>query len=211
MNAIRKVRIDLTGQRFGMLVVQSLHSVANGKAKWNCLCDCGKTSAPFGQGLRSGNTSSCGCMITVRRVEATKKHGHFNSRTYRAWQNMKRRCTKADCKEYKNYGGRGITFPDEWHDFVAFLRDMGECPEGMELERNDNDLSYSKENCCWTTRIKQIRNRRMTLKFEGVPLAEIADKTGINYDTLYTRLKRHGTPFPAVIRKHKVSEPKVTA
>lgn len=58
--------IDLTGQRFGKLTVESQAlSASDNSARWNCKCDCGQTCVKNGRGLRSGKVLDCGCE-TVR-------------------------------------------------------------------------------------------------------------------------------------------------
>ena len=56
-------KIDLTGQRFGRLVV--VREIAlranNGSVQWECVCDCGNVVSPTGSNLRYGTTKSCGC------------------------------------------------------------------------------------------------------------------------------------------------------
>jgi len=93
------------------------------------------------------------------------RHGHRpkygkTSPTYNSWRDMKRRCHNPNRKAYKNYGGRGIKVCDRWMDFVNFLEDMGECPEGLTLDRINNDGNYEPGNCRWATRKQQVQNRR---------------------------------------------------
>lgn len=86
---------------------------------------------------------------------------YYRQATYRAWEAMKRRCDNpGNPKDLKNYKGRGITYDPRWKLWKNFLEDMGECPEGLQLDRRDNELGYSKENCRWVTRSVQVNNRR---------------------------------------------------
>jgi hypothetical protein len=61
---------------------------------------------------------------------------------------MMKRCYRKD-KSYNRYGGRGIKVAERWHKFDNFFADMGTKPEGLTLERINNDEGYCKENCCW--------------------------------------------------------------
>jgi hypothetical protein len=89
----------------------------------------------------------------------------MKTRTYKAWINMKQRCYNPNQDGYHNYGGRGITVCDSWRlSFENFNRDMGDVPDGMILDRKDNNGNYQPDNCEWTTRRWSNINKR-----RGVP------------------------------------------
>ena len=93
------------------------------------------------------------------------RHGHNPkygkpSPTYISWRDMKARSQNPNHKDYKNYGGRGIKVCNRWKDFVNFLADMGEKPEGLTLDRINNDGNYEPSNCRWTTPKEQRQNQR---------------------------------------------------
>lgn len=187
---------DMTGMRFGRLLVVERHALgSSGQAVWLCVCDCGISRAVLGGSLRSGKTTSCGCYFRQVASKTNVKHGLGRSKTAGIWRSMISRCTNAADKSFGRYGGRGIKVCDKWQDFLKFLEDMGECPEGHSIERLDNDRGYEPDNCKWIPSKLQVRNRRNTLRFNGKPLIEIAEETGIRYATLYSRLKKHGSPF----------------
>lgn len=190
--------IDLTGQRFGKLIVVRRTGSRNKKALWLCRCDCGGYKEVVSTQLRNGGCQSCGCLGKQRTSEAKTTHGYTRAGkrtpTYNAWASMKQRCDNSNDRNYKNYGARGISYDPHWRDFGNFLADMGECPPSMTLERPDNDAGYGKANCAWVSRTEQARNRRMNrwIEYRGKTqtLAEWADELGIGYDALHGRLRR---------------------
>lgn len=132
-------------------------------------------------------------------------HGHSTrkrvSSTYKAWDHMIQRCTNPNCKAYKNYGGRTqpITVCDRWNpkcggSFINFLEDMGEKPIGYELDRTNNNLGYYKDNCRWTTKAINNRNKRnsILISFNGKTqcLNDWAKEINISPSVLRTRIYR---------------------
>ena len=107
------------------------------------------------------------------RLRSYEQHGMSDSPTYHSWLSMKQRCTNPNDIGYANYGGRGIKVCDRWlHSFVNFYADMGLRPEGMTLDRKDNDGDYEPDNCKWSTLVEQAANQRRpageTSQYKGV-------------------------------------------
>jgi len=180
---------DLSGQKFNKLTVISF-SHSNNESFWLCKCDCGNSKIIKSSHLKSGHTKSCGC---IRRESNVSKHYLYNT-----WSNMINRCYNKKSTSYKNYGGRGVFVCSEWREsFSTFLRDMGDRPEGLTLERKDNFNGYKPDNCKWATTKEQANNRRKPKtgkKYEafGVfrTISEWSMETGLSYACINTRLKR---------------------
>lgn len=198
---------DLTGQRFGRLLVRE-RSLPNrrGNAMWNCVCDCGQERRIAGIQLTSGRTSSCGCLRLDRNIEAVTTHGLSKSRVYSIWHHMKRRCQDPANRNYARYGGRGITVCDRWQSFEAFLADMGQPGPALTLERRDNDGPYSPDNCVWADRRAQRRNTStnivVTLGRERLSLADACDQLGLKHQAVYMRMRR-GATFDQAISENR--------
>ena len=153
-NARLKIGI---GDRFGLLTVVD---VQNRRAVV-CDCDCGTKAHPVQSSrLASGHTKSCGCLKRTKQ----RTHGLTDHPLYPTWQGMRARCTKPTANGYENYGGRGITIHEPWHDAAVFIRDIeasiGPRPDGMTLDRIDNDGNYEPGNVRWMSYKGQARNRR---------------------------------------------------
>lgn len=158
-------KIDLTGQRFGKLVVLREDGKKWDKVAWLCQCDCGKLHTTDGGSLRRGFVRSCGCTCGRRGLT---KNCHHKSELYNNWLSMLRRSgiykrRRVDAR----YADRNITLEQpEWLDFEVFeawALSHG-YKKGLELDRRDNDKGYSEANCQWVTRKQNARNRECSDK-----------------------------------------------
>ena len=159
---------DITNLTFARLTAAwPVGHTKNRQVMWLFFCQCGGILVVSGVQVTSGHTKSCGCLqpeVTANRAT----HGHsrrrlhgYGTNTYKAWQHMKDRCLNSQNKDWKYYGGRGILICDRWMKFENFLADMGECPKGLTIERQNNDGNYEPGNCKWATRLEQGRNSRI--------------------------------------------------
>ena len=126
---------------------------------------------------------------------------------YVSWAAMKQRCLNSKNPSYPQYGGRGIKVADEWLSFAAFLRDMGQRPEGRTIDRIDRNGDYTKENCRWATRIEQATNRSIVRLFEfngeRLTLSEWGRRLCVSQWTLRDR-QRKGWPTEDLLTKPKI-------
>jgi hypothetical protein len=177
--------------RYGRLEIIGKAASRNGQVYMLCRCDCGKEKEIALSSLKRGLTQSCGC-YRKEKGPGNQRHGLHASRTYKAWLSMRQRCLNPNNPAYKNYGGRGITIDPRWNTFDQFLADMDQAPDGMSIERIDNEKGYGPDNCKWASRIEQGRNTRkcrvITHDGKTQTLAEWADQYGINRQTLGKRL-----------------------
>ena len=158
-NKRARAKRDLTGQRFGKLLVLS-RSERKKKDSWRCLCDCGVEKKIRGVNLTQG-TKSCGCLLS----ETMRVHGQAGrTPEYQVWAAIIQRCTNPNNPSYPRYGGRGVTVCERWRDsFEAFYEDMGDRPEGKRpsgrafysIHRAENAMVYSKKTCVWATQKEQ--------------------------------------------------------
>lgn len=156
--------LDLTGQRFGrLMVIQRAENTNAGKTRWRCKCDCGNVCIKATSQLRSGKTRSCGCLRKETLSRMRTIHGLSGTRLHRIWAGMNKRCINPKSPYYYLYGGRGITVCDEWkHNFQAFYdwALANGYNEKLSIDRIDNDKGYSPANCRWATASEQRKNQR---------------------------------------------------
>jgi hypothetical protein len=207
MNAL----VDLTGRRFGRLVVAGrAENSSGGHSRWRCICDCSNETMVHGSHLKSGHSQSCSCLPDKAIGKRSLTHGHTRGRSqtpeYRSWCSMRARCNNPKNPNFLDYGDRGITICKRWDSFQKFLTDMGPRPPGKTLSRIDNDFGYEPSNCQWGTPGEQSRNTRTTERTKltehraklirerisaGVSLHKIANEFGVSQSTVF-RIK-HAT------------------
>lgn len=191
--------IDLTGQRFGRLVVLSRTDNKGKNTAWLCKCDCGNITKVITPNLKGGKSKSCGCGVIDSLIKRSRTHGESHkTRLYSIWRGMKDRCYRQTHPYYNHYGGRGITVCPEWKTSYVAFRDWAKShgySDDLSIDRIDNDKGYSPENCRWASNAQQAnnqsRNRQITFQGRTQNLTQWAEELGISFPVLHYRLK-HG-------------------
>jgi hypothetical protein len=190
--------MTIVGQRFGHLIILDEVPKIGKNRMVLCRCDCGNEKIHGLRHLKSGAALSCGCTRNVAAAERCRKratHRQTGSREYRAWRSMKKRCYNITDKNFHNYGGRGISVCVRWlESFECFYADMGVCPDGMSLDRKNNDGNYEPDNCRWVTCKVQSRNTRnnryITYDGETKTVAEWTEELKVPPWLLYGRMRQ---------------------
>ena len=190
---------DMTGSKFGKLTVIKFAGInKNHLATWECLCECGNVAVVLGNSLRTGNTTSCGCVFKDNS-KRWYRHGDSHNRLHNLWNGMIQRCSDVNSNTYHRYGGRGIKVCDEWLVYENFrdwaistgydaFAPFGKCS----LDRIDNEGNYEPSNCRWVSLSEQAKNksnsRYFTYRGKTLTIREWSDETGIKYRTLVYRI-----------------------
>lgn len=187
--------IDITGQKFGTYTAIERVGSKRGNAAWLCKCDCGKEKVMAQNYLKYREEHGKGCCCNWYKP----KHHESQTRLYKIYIGMKRRCYGEYDKRYDRYGGRGIVICDEWlgeYGFVNF-RDwsyQNGYKEDLTIDRKDNDGNYEPSNCQWVTMQEQNRNtsRNIHITYKDVTLTatEWGNKLGINPQVVIHRYKQ---------------------
>lgn len=205
------------GEQYGRWEIIAFCSYKNHHIRWLCRCKCGNEKPVLWDSLQRGLSTSCGCRLAEVTRERSTRHGHAPrgkiTQEYRAWQNMLNRCLSPTNTQYADYGGRGIVVCERWQEFTNFALDMGKKPgRTFTLERTNNEGNYEPGNCKWATRKEQARNNRRNIRvtIDGISLVlkDHAERLGIKYGTVMSRLRYGWTIGDALskpIRKKKLA------
>lgn len=195
---------DLSGRVFSRLRVVREVERMKGRRMWECLCDCGIVAIVGHRALKSGSTSSCGCLRKETAAKQNTVHGYAKrgskSRIYKVWSGIIARCQNTSASGYKNYGGRGIKVCARWKVFENFLADIGDPDDcTLTIERKDNNGDYEPGNCRWATRSEQGVNKRNNrfIDHEGksMTVTDWSRYLGISRSTLIEALSKHPIDF----------------
>lgn len=198
-------REDLTGQRFGRLVVQERLPKNDGHVSWwLCKCDCGNVKQVRGSCLKRGDTKSCGCLsrelASERGKSLLRKHGWYGTRLYGIWHNIVDRCSNPKSLAYKHYGGRGIKMCKEWRENPSTFCEWAVAngyADNLTIDRIDNNKDYKPSNCRWVTNNAQQVNKRnnVTIEYNGKRqcVAEWARELDLDQSKIYRLVAKYGT------------------
>lgn len=192
----------IKGDKFNrLIVIDKTNEKSNNSYLWLCKCDCGNEIKVKKWNLTSGNTKSCGCLkIENIKIAAQRNitHGMRHTKIYKIWESMKRRCNSEKTERYASYGGRGITYCEEWERFEPFYEwaKVSGYEEGLSIDRIDVNGNYEPSNCRWVTLEKQsfnkTNNRKVSYEDKELTIGELAKATDKSYHLLYQRIVKLG-------------------
>lgn len=186
--------------------------------RWLAECSCGNRRVVLLNNLKRKASTSCGCFNREKQRVLHTTHGQAGKQTslYLRWASMRNRCENKKCKQYHNYGGRGITVCERWRkSFEAFRDDIGEPPSSRHtIDRIDNNGNYEPSNVRWATRKEQMHNvrynRLVTYNGETRCLTEWCDILKITRSSAKRRLDSGMSPEEALsIPKKKSRKPAI--
>ena len=193
---------SIVGQVFNDIRVLGIQGITNNQSIAICVCNCGNFFTAVACRIKTGHRKSCGCILSKITKKRLVKHGFSKHHLFSVWKNMIRRCYNKKSSNYHSYGGVGVEVCDRWrfgedgkHPFALFLADMGERPDGLSIERCDNNLGYFPGNCRWANCLDQARNRRNTVHIHTpsgtYSFAEFCRVSGVSKERIKIVMKKN--------------------
>lgn len=189
---------DSAGMKFGRwTVVEIVRTLPSHNHMVLCQCECGNRKEVNSHYLSLGESRSCGCLRDEKTIQRSTRHGlgprSRDAGHFTVYHDILRRCRK-----HPRYAGRGIVVCDRWlhgekgkTGLEMFVQDMGPRPEGLTVERKNNNGPYSPDNCVWGTRFDQSNNRcdtrLITYKGETLSISRWARRLGVSRTALSNR------------------------
>ena len=194
------------GERIGTrTVIELLPDRKNGYLRYIVKCDCGNISTVSGSYFRLKKPKCRNCSLKTSNKKGKNhyayKHGMASrlegkNSVYSSWVSMRQRCRDPNDVQFKDYGARGIKVCNEWEYFKNFYQDMGDRPNGTQLDRIDVNGNYFKENCRWADIITQANNKRNTVYYEidgkKISQRDLREKLGWSVSKLRRQKEKYG-------------------
>ena len=194
-NVVREVKVGV--KIWGWTVLKEVPSNKNSSnrgKRFLCQCECGTVKEVAKNSLRSGKSKACGCTKNKKARERMAKHGMGKHPLYNTWKSMKNRCLNKNDKDYSKYGGRGITMNPAWIDVKVYIKDIeehiGKRPEGMTVDRIDNDKGYYIGNLQYADACQQNLNKRYAFGKLGEGYRHIHEREKDGYVYYEIRIRR---------------------
>ncbi len=193
--------VELAGRRFGYLLVKQRNGRIGKAAAWLCECDCGQKVTVRSDRLLQARRKSCGInghkfKFNYSTLKYEPGFTAQHSLEYSSWRSMLERCSNPKHKNWKLYGGRGITVHPAWREsFATFFKDMGPRPSrDYSIDRYpDQNGNYEPNNCRWATADQQRRNMRnnvyVTYEGERILLMDLVQRFSVPRGVVSARVK----------------------